>query len=88
MNRRTSKLLQAASQRIVPPNYRNEINVAWHRNFSWRERFQILFGYAITCELTLWTEHKPGKWHPTPKVTVTKQTDPEIAAIECSEAPQ
>ena len=88
MNRRLSKTLQAASAVVLPPNYRNQFDVTWHRPFTWGERVKIFFGYAIVCKLTLYTEHKPGKWHPKPEVIVTRETDPERANIECHEAPQ
>lgn len=88
MNRAISKILQRASERPMPPEYRQQLDIDWHRNFTWLERLQIFFGYAITCRLTLYTEHKPGKWHPIPEVTVTKQTNPERAAIDCGPAPE
>lgn len=88
MNRSITKTLQRASDRVLPPNYRNEITIDWLRPFTWSERIKLFFGFTIYCRLTLYTEHKPGKWHPKPEVKVTRETDPERAAIECGPAPE
>jgi hypothetical protein len=65
------------TQRILPPKHNKIIDLGWHRAFTMRERWKILFGYCVTVSVRILTEHSPGRISQHCEIKTTKEIDPE-----------
>lgn len=63
----------AARGRVMPPQFRFQVDAKWHRRFTWKDRFLIFFGCPVEIGLAMWTEHHTGKFEP----LMTLRTIPE-----------
>lgn len=62
--------------RILPPKFRQVIDVDHFRKFTLKERVMILFGFNVVCRLSILTVNKPGDFQPQMRVDLTKEVDP------------
>jgi hypothetical protein len=60
----------------VKPAFRHVIEIDWFRQFTWKERMQILLGYQLQVMIRIPTLHKPGVFDRFIKSVVTEETTP------------
>ena len=51
-------------ERVVPPVYRHQFDAACYRQFSWKERLQILAGYNAVVSVKCQFAHSVGQFSP------------------------
>ena len=63
--------------RPVPPVWKKLTHMDWHRQFTWKQRIQVFFGYAVRVEVEMLSIHDPGKSAAKLTITTTKNTNPQ-----------
>lgn len=77
--------LPKVSGKKVP--FRHVIEFDWHRSFSWKERFQIFFGYSLLVLIRIPTRNNPGELGATVMGRTTVHSIPsELMKEEAKEA--
>ena len=66
---------------VLPKQIRFVTRGFVYRQFTVKERLQILLGYAILAEIHLASEHNPGQSQTVTKFHLTKSTDEADALI-------
>lgn len=69
----------AYNQREVPPTMKEQIDLEFFRELTWKERFKILLGYNIRNRIVIQTQHCAGKISPSLKTEVVKDLQPQLA---------
>lgn len=72
---RTSNKLQPRD-RILPPGFRFLIEFDFDRRLTWKERWQILFGYGLKIQIKAAAEHSTGKFTPKMVLSTTMELKP------------
>ena len=57
----------------VPPKYKFKVTLDVYREFTWKERLSILFGYRAVIAVRIQTCHSPGAYDPQVNLAVTKE---------------
>lgn len=57
--------------RVIAPEPKFVLDLAFHRKLTWKERFQIIIGYNLDMRLAIACQHSPGTITPKMELTTT-----------------
>ncbi len=61
----------------MPPQFKHQLEAAWHRKFSLKERFLIALGFHANLVLVIYMEQRPGKYQANLELFTTADLGPE-----------
>lgn len=65
------------TEKPLPVEYRHQLKVDWHSNFSFWERCLIFIGAGVWIKMSILTRHDPGPWQPIINSRVSKEATPD-----------
>ncbi len=63
--------------RPLPPQWRNVIELEFHRQLTGKERLKLFLGFNLDIKLKIATQHHPGHFNPAMELFVTPAVKPK-----------
>jgi len=63
--------------RVMPPQFKNVLDIGFHRQFTMCERIKILLGFNVNITMAVACEHSPGKFQPVMDLSLTPAIKPK-----------